>query len=100
MSDERQASQPAAPSLPSQDRAMRTGRANLLRRILTNYFSEHVPNGVHRVEDLVARVVGGPPTSVGGGPMVGGTLWTEQELFQKLEAKYGVKVELDPHERA
>ena len=51
-----------------------------------------------QVEDLVARVVGGAPTVTEGGVTVGGVLWTEMELFGKLEAKYGARVDLDPHE--
>ena len=75
---------------------MQSGRASLLRQILLNYFRQHAPEGLGKVEDLVARVVGGPPSSVGG-VMVGGVLWSEQELFGKLEAKYKAKVDLDPH---
>ena len=26
-----------------------------------------------------------------------GAIWTEGELFQKLEARYGVRVDIDPH---
>ena len=33
------------------------------------------------------------PSNVGGA-MVGGVLWSERELFDKLEAKYGAKVEV------
>ena len=47
------------------------------------------------MDDLVARVVGGPPSNVGG-VVVGGVLWTETELFAKLEAKYQAPVDLDP----
>jgi len=98
--------QPAAPSPPENDddqsswsqlsKEMQSGRASLLRQILLNYFRQHAPEGLGKVEDLVARVVGGPPSSVGG-VMVGGVLWSEQELFGKLEAKYKAKVDLDPH---
>lgn len=76
--------------------AMQSGRARLLRHILLAYFRKHVPEGVHKVEDLVARVVGGAPTAVEGVGLVGGVLWSEAELFAKLEAKYGKKVDLDP----
>ena len=86
---------PGRPLIRSQGHdPMQSGRANLLRSLLTAYFSKHVPEGVHKVEDLVARVVGGPPT-MAGGAMVGGAIWTEEELFGKLEAKYGVPVDLD-----
>jgi hypothetical protein len=75
--------------------AMRSGRAQLLRHILHGYYSEHAPDGLHKVEDLVARVVGGPPTVAGDGSVVGGCLWTEHELFARLEEKYGAKVAFD-----
>ena len=45
------------------------------------------------MDDLVARVVGGPPTSVSG-VSVGGSLWTMEELCAKVEAKYGAKLVL------
>ena len=77
--------------------AMQRGRARLLRHILLCYFQRHAPEGVHKVEALVARVVGGPPTEVEGVGVVGGALWSEAELFTKLEAKYGKRVDLDPH---
>jgi hypothetical protein len=80
------------------DPVMHSGRARLLRSILLNFFQKHAPEGLHKVEDLVARVVGGAPTHAGG-VVVGGVLWSEQELFAKLEAKYGAKVDLDPQER-
>ena len=75
---------------------MSGGRARLLRAILTGYFAKHAPEGMHKVNDLVARVVGGPPSQVDGVGVVGGVLWDEAELFRKLEAKYGKKVDLDP----
>ena len=75
---------------------MSGGRARLLRAILTGYFAKHAPEGMHKINDLVARVVGGPPSQVDGVGVVGGVLWDEAELFQKLEAKYGKKVDLDP----
>ena len=74
---------------------MRSGRACLLRHILLAYFRAHAPEGVHKVENLVARVVGGPPSEVNG-MVVGGVLWDEATLFGKLEAKYGARVDLDP----
>mmetsp|Transcript_7423 Transcript_7423/g.24700 ORF Transcript_7423/g.24700 Transcript_7423/m.24700 type:complete len:618 (+) Transcript_7423:26-1879(+) len=77
-------------------RAMQSGRAMLLRRILADYFAEHAPDGSHKVENLVARVVGGPPTALDGVGVVGGVLWDEAELFSRLEAKYGAKVDPDP----
>jgi hypothetical protein len=76
---------------------MQSGRAILLRQILTAYFTKHAPDSVHKVENLVARVVGGPPSALGGVGVVGGVLWDEVELFAKLEAKYGARVDLDPH---
>ena len=75
---------------------MRSGRACVLRHILLSYFRKHAPGGVSRVETLVARVVGGAPSAVPGVGVVGGVFWTESELFAKLEAKYGAKVDLDP----
>jgi len=74
---------------------MRSGRACLLRHILLAYFRAHAPECVHKVENLVARVVGGPPSEVNG-IVVGGVLWDEATLFGKLEAKYGARVDLDP----
>ena len=67
-----------------------SGRAKLLRSILTAYFTKHAPEGLARVEDLVARVVRGALLTEDG--RVAG----EAELFEKLEAKYGAKVDLDP----
>ena len=90
-----------APALPepepqiSTTPEMRSGRACLLRHILLAYFRAHAPEGVHKVENLVARVVGGPPSEVNG-MVVGGVLWDEATLFGKLEAKYGARVDLDP----
>lgn len=72
--------------------AISSERAQRLTRTLTDYYSAHGPENLENVAALVARVVGGPPSLVGG-MMVGGILWTEEELFAKIEAKYGVKVE-------
>ena len=72
---------------------MQSGRAQLLRHVLTNFYRKHAPADQGKVDDLVARVVGGPPSNVGGA-VVGGILWSEAELFEKLEAKYGAKVEV------
>ena len=73
---------------------MQSGRAQLLRHVLRDYYRKVAPVAAEeRVEDLVARVVGGPPSEVGGA-LVGGVLWSEAELFAKLEAKYGAKVEV------
>lgn len=47
------------------------------------------------METLVARVVGGPPSSVGG-MVLGGVLWSEEELYAKVAAKYGGVVEVLP----
>ena len=45
-----------------------------------------------KVDNLVARVVGGPPSMVGG-VVLGGVLWAQEDvLFGKLEAKYGAAV--------
>ena len=84
-----------ATATPAQAAAMRSGRAMLLRHLLQCYFRANAPEALPKVENLVARVVGGAP-SVVEGVGVGGVLWTEAELFRKLEAKYGAKVELDP----
>ena len=45
------------------------------------------------VGDLAQRELARRPSS-----MVGGVLWTEAELFEKLESKYGERVDLDPHD--
>ena len=63
-----------------------------LRFALAAFYGKYAPDESLKVENLVARVVGGPPSEVGG-MMVGGVLWSEEELFGKLEAKYGGKVE-------
>lgn len=73
--------------------AMQSGRACRLRRVLTAYFAKHAPDSAHKVENLVARVVGGPPCALDGIGVVGGVLWDEAELFGKLEAKYGARVD-------
>lgn len=70
--------------------AMNSADAQRLRATLTEFYNMYAPDGIHKVEDLVARVVGGPPCEIGG-VTVGGILWSEPELFAKLEAKYGVK---------
>mmetsp|Transcript_19823 Transcript_19823/g.29134 ORF Transcript_19823/g.29134 Transcript_19823/m.29134 type:complete len:80 (+) Transcript_19823:2-241(+) len=67
-------------------------RAQLLRSALTAYYTAHAPDNLDNVEALVSRVVGGPPSLVGG-MILGGILWTEAELFAKIEAKYGAKFE-------
>ena len=74
---------------------MQGGRAMMLRLVLLAYYAANAPEDAYKVESLVARVVGGPPTTVEGGVVVGGVLWSEAELFAKLEAKYGVQVNLD-----
>ena len=71
--------------------AMQSTRANSLRVTLAQYYSKHAPDEVAKVEGLVARVVGGPPTEVGG-MVLGGVMWSEEELFDKIEAKYGAHV--------
>lgn len=70
---------------------MHSQRAEELRATLTAYYTTHAPEEVDKVENLVARVVGGPPSEVGG-MVLGGVLWTEEELYAKVEAKYGVAV--------
>eukprot|EP01051_Picozoa_sp_SAG22_P015674 SAG22_NODE_2083_length_3036_cov_7.310861_4_plen_102_part_00 len=72
--------------------AMTTARAERLRATLTAYYATHNTEEISKVEALVARVVGGPPGEVGG-MVIGGVLWSEDELFEKVEAKYGAKVE-------
>jgi len=82
-------------SRPHQEDLMQGGRAMMLRLVLLAYYAANAPEDAYKVESLVARVVGGPPTTVEGGVVVGGVLWSEAELFAKLEAKYGVQVNLD-----
>jgi hypothetical protein len=76
-----------------QEDPLHTPRAESLRRTLTAYYTTHGPENLPNVEALVGRVVGGPPSEVGG-MVVGGVLWSEEELFEKIEAKYGVKVQI------
>ena len=75
--------------------AMTSSRAVALRCTLTAFYQAHAPEETAsdpaKVEHLVARVVGGPRCEIGG-MVVGGVLWSEAELFVKLEAKYGAKV--------
>jgi len=66
-------------------------RESLLRAALIEFYITYAPDEVGKVGNLVQRVIGGPPTEVGG-ITVGGILWTEEELFGKLEDKYGGKV--------
>ena len=73
--------------------AMESAEAQWLRTALCAFYTTHAPNNIANVEELVARVVGGPPTSVSG-VSVGGSLWTVEELCAKLEAKYGAKLVL------
>jgi hypothetical protein len=73
--------------------AISSERAQRLTHTLTAYYTAHGPENLGNIPALVARVVGGPP-SVVGGIVVGGMLWTEEDLFAKMEAKYGAKVEL------
>lgn len=74
---------------------MTSSRAVALQCTLTAFYQAHAPEETAsdpaKVEHLVARVVGGPRCEVGG-MVVGGVLWSEAELFVKLEAKYGAKV--------
>jgi hypothetical protein len=73
--------------------AMESAEAQVLRTALCAFYTTHAPENLANVEDLVARVVGGPPTSVSG-VSVGGSLWTADELCAKVEAKYGAKLVL------
>ena len=73
---------------PAQGKA---DREEVLRKTLTTFYGTYAPEEVGKVNNLVQRVVGGPPSEVGG-IVVGGVLWTEEELFAKLEDKYGGKV--------
>ena len=69
---------------PPHHPAMRSGRARLLRSVLTNFFQKHHKEAVPSVDELVWRVVGD------------GAVWSEQELIAKLEARYGARMDLDP----
>ena len=87
------------------DEAMESPNAVQIRAKLLAFYQEHAPEelaqDLHKVDNLLARVVGGPPTNVGG-MMVGGVLWTEAELFEKLVSKYchpEEKEEVLPDER-
>jgi methylase of polypeptide subunit release factors len=77
----------------AQRRAMQTPRAADLRATLQAYYAAHAPKEeLAKVENLVARLVGGPPSEVGG-MMLGGVLWPEEgQLYAKLQAKYGAPV--------
>jgi hypothetical protein len=84
----------------AQQQAMQSARARTLRSTLTAYYLNHIPADEYggtagvasKVDNLVARVVGGPPSAVGG-VMLGGVLWADENiLYSKLEAKYGKKV--------
>ena len=66
-------------------------QAENLRNKLTQYYLIHCPNNLDNIEALVARVVGGPPSQIGD-TMVGGILWSEEELLTKIAAKYGSPV--------
>jgi serine/threonine protein kinase len=65
-----------------------SSRGEGLRRTLHDYYSRQAPDELHKVPALVDRVIGGPATTVGG-LTLGGVLWTEEELFEKVAAKYG-----------
>ena len=69
---------------PPHHPAMRSGRARLLRSVLTHFFQKHHEEAVPQVNELVWRVVGD------------GAVWSEQELIAKLEARYGAQMDLDP----
>ena len=69
---------------PPHHPAMRSGRARLLRSVLTHFFQKHHEEAVPQVDELVWRVVGD------------GAVWSEQELIAKLEARYGARMDLDP----
>ena len=69
---------------PPHHPAMRSGRARLLRSVLTHFFQKHHKEAVPQVDELVWRVVGD------------GAVWSEQELIAKLEARYGARMDLDP----
>ena len=79
--DKQQASAPSG-----RHPAMRSGRAKLLRSVLTHFFEKHHTEAVPQVDELVWRVVGDE------------AVWSEQELIAKLEARYGVRMDLDPHD--
>ena len=75
----------------SAESAMLSQRASVLRATLMAHYTAHAPTEVHKVETLVARVVGGPRSEVGG-LVLGGVLWTEAELYAIVERKYGAAV--------
>jgi hypothetical protein len=79
---------------------MASPRADALRRALTDFYAAVAPHeGAAKVEYLVARVVGGPPSSVSG-MVVGGVMWSEAELFEKLAVKYGASPSLPAGDEA
>jgi hypothetical protein len=71
-----------------QESAMNSPAAHEIRSQLTAYYSIHAPANLENIDALVARVVGGPPSEVGG-MMLGGVLWEKWELYAKIESKYG-----------
>lgn len=72
---------------------MASDRAQRILRTLTAYYTEHCPDRLDGVQAMVERVVGGPPSDIGG-MVVGGVLWTEEELYAKIQAKYGKPVNI------
>ena len=83
--------QAAAELQKRQQAAVESKEACALRAALEGFYAKHAPEKVATVEDLLARVYGGKPTSING-VRVGGVLWTAKELCEKVEAKYGDKV--------
>ena len=70
---------------PGRHPAMHSGRARLLRSVLTPFFEKHHKDAVPQVDELVWLVEGDE------------AVWSEKELIAKLEARYGARMDLDPH---
>ena len=72
-------------------------KTKLLTQTLTTFYTKYAPNELindsTKVENLVLRVLGGKASKLAGGMVVGGILWTEEELYSKLEEKYQGKIE-------
>jgi len=80
------APQGVVPPPVSNDKALHSGRAHLLRSILLPYLRKHAPDEIEQVEVMVLRVVGSNADL------------TEEELFEDLEVAFGAKVDIDPHD--
>ena len=72
---------------------MSSPRAMAVRSTLMAYFLENdIDEGEAGIANLVARLVGGPPTVYGGGNGGVITYRNEQELWEYLEDKHGYPV--------